>query len=58
MACTHEGTKVNIQSTIFDCPNHGARFSSSGAVTNGPATRALAQRTVTVDAALQTLTVT
>jgi hypothetical protein len=30
MACTHEGTKVNIQGQIFDCQNHGARFSSSG----------------------------
>ena len=57
MACTHEGTKVNIQGTIFDCPNHGARYNSSGAVTNGPATRALAQRTVAFDATLQMLTV-
>jgi cytochrome b6-f complex iron-sulfur subunit len=57
MACTHEGTKVNIQGQIFDCPNHGARFSSSGAVTNGPATRALAQRTVAFDQSLQTLTI-
>jgi cytochrome b6-f complex iron-sulfur subunit len=57
MACTHEGTKVNIQGTIFDCPNHGARFNSSGAVTSGPANRALAQRTVVYDPANQTLTI-
>ena len=57
MACTHEGTKVNIVGQIFDCPNHGARFTGTGAVSNGPATRALAQRTVVYDATLGTLTV-
>lgn len=57
MACTHEGTKVNIQGQIFDCPNHGARFSSNGNVTNGPATRALAQRTVVFDPTAQTLSI-
>lgn len=57
MACTHAGTKVNIQGQIFSCPNHGARFSSTGAVTNGPATRSLAQLTVVYDATLGTITV-
>jgi cytochrome b6-f complex iron-sulfur subunit len=57
MACTHEGTKVNIVGQIFDCPNHGARFASNGDVTNGPATRPLAQRTVAYDATQQTLTI-
>jgi len=57
MACTHEGTKVNIIGTTFDCPNHGARFSSTGAVTLGPANRALAQRTLSYDAATDTITV-
>lgn len=57
MACTHDGTKVNIQGQIFNCPNHGARFSNTGAVTNGPANRPLAQRAVAFDAAAQTLTI-
>jgi cytochrome b6-f complex iron-sulfur subunit len=57
MACTHEGTKVNIIGQIFDCPNHGARFASNGAVTNGPATRPLASRTVVYDPTQQTLTI-
>jgi cytochrome b6-f complex iron-sulfur subunit len=57
MACTHQGTKVNIIGQSFNCPNHGARFASNGAVTNGPATQALAHRTVTYDATLQTLTI-
>ena len=42
-ACTHEGTTVQFQSSNnnFRCPNHGAVFSASGAVVNGPATKAL-----------------
>lgn len=42
-ACTHEGTSVQFQgaNNRFFCPNHGATFSTNGAVTNGPATRAL-----------------
>ncbi|WP_035673584.1 ubiquinol-cytochrome c reductase iron-sulfur subunit [Flavobacterium sp. 83] len=44
-ACTHEGTSVNYNSSgnKFVCPNHGAQFSSTGAVTLGPATRSLTQ---------------
>ena len=57
MACTHEGTKVNIIGQAFDCPNHGARFNSTGAVTLGPANRALTQRTVAYDATTDTVTV-
>ena len=39
-ACTHEGTTVNYNSANnnFVCPNHGAKFSSTGMVTLGPAT--------------------
>ena len=57
MACTHEGTKVNIVGKIFDCPNHGARFNSTGGVTLGPANRALNQRTLAYDATTDTITV-
>ncbi len=57
MACTHQGTKVNIVGQIFDCPNHGARYDSTGAVTLGPATRALVSRTLVYDAAAATVTV-
>lgn len=43
--CTHEGTTVNYSSAgnNFICPNHGAQFSSTGAVTRGPASSNLAQ---------------
>jgi cytochrome b6-f complex iron-sulfur subunit len=41
--CTHEGGLVNYRSAQedFQCPNHGARFSTSGAVLAGPATKPL-----------------
>lgn len=42
-ACTHEGTTVVWQAgnDRFFCPNHGSTFSTTGAVTNGPAGSAL-----------------
>jgi cytochrome b6-f complex iron-sulfur subunit len=42
-ACTHEGTGVNYRSSQKDflCPNHGARFSTTGAVLEGPAKNSL-----------------
>lgn len=42
-SCTHESYTLTYQSanSRFYCPNHGATFSESGAVTNEPATRAL-----------------
>ncbi len=38
-SCTHEGTSVNYNANgnNFSCPNHGAKFSSAGVVTQGPA---------------------
>ena len=50
-ACTHEGANVQYQSNNnrFYCPRHGATFSNTGAVTNGPASTALKQYTVTVN---------
>lgn len=57
MACTHQGTKVNIVGQQFLCPNHGSRFTSSGVAVNPPATQPLVSRTVSVDAGAQTLTV-
>jgi cytochrome b6-f complex iron-sulfur subunit len=38
-SCTHEGTNVNYNASgnNFICPNHGAQFSSTGMVTQGPA---------------------
>lgn len=42
-ACTHQGTSVVFQANNqrFFCPNHGSTFSTTGAVTGGPAPTAL-----------------
>jgi cytochrome b6-f complex iron-sulfur subunit len=42
-ACTHQGTTINyvVGSGSFQCPTHGSRFSTTGAVINGPAARSL-----------------
>jgi nitrite reductase/ring-hydroxylating ferredoxin subunit len=42
--CTHEGATCEYESAQSDiyCPRHGATFSLVGAVTQGPATKALA----------------
>lgn len=49
-ACTHEGTNVNYNATgnNFICPNHGAQFSSTGSVTQGPAKTNLTQYKTTL----------
>jgi cytochrome b6-f complex iron-sulfur subunit len=50
-ACTHQGTQL-----VYDAPNkrlycnsHGSTFSTSGAVTNGPASSALTTYKVTLN---------
>lgn len=42
-ACTHQGTTVEFQPGVnnFFCPNHGSRFSTTGAALNGPASTPL-----------------
>jgi len=40
--CTHESCTISgFASSQFVCPCHGSRFTTAGAVANGPATRAL-----------------
>jgi cytochrome b6-f complex iron-sulfur subunit len=38
-ACSHEGVNVQFQSSSnrFHCPGHGANFTTTGTVQNGPA---------------------
>jgi len=39
--CTHLGCIVSISDTGFSCPCHGSRYDQDGAVTGGPAPKAL-----------------
>jgi cytochrome b6-f complex iron-sulfur subunit len=55
-ACTHAGTTVVFQNGgKFYCPNHGAEFNTSGAVTKGPATKSLKKYTVAVSGTILTI---
>ena len=49
--CTHTGCTRDwtFPNNEFQCNCHGSRFSTSGAVTNGPAASALARRSVIQD---------
>lgn len=49
--CTHQQTSVQFQSATssFKCPNHGAEFNSTGAVTLGPATANLTKYNTTLN---------
>jgi cytochrome b6-f complex iron-sulfur subunit len=49
-ACTHQSTSVQFQgaNNRFYCPNHGATFSTTGSVTNGPASSSLKEYAVTI----------
>ena len=49
-SCTHQGTNVNYDASgnDFVCPNHGAKFSSTGVVTNGPASKNLTSYNTTL----------
>jgi cytochrome b6-f complex iron-sulfur subunit len=55
--CPHAGSLVNQSGTGFLCPNHGARFSNTGAWTGGQSTSNLRSYPTTYDAAAGTITV-
>ena len=57
LVCTHEGTTVNLTSSGFLCPNHGARFSSAGVWQGGQVTSNLKSLPATFNAAAGTVTV-
>lgn len=58
--CTHQSCTVNYSTAANDleCPCHGARFGTDGAVKMGPATSPLAKYTTAYDAATDTVTIT
>lgn len=51
VACTHQGTSIRYVASQnqFVCPLHGSIFTTTGAVVQGPATKALKQYTVAVN---------
>jgi len=56
--CTHEACVVTgFSGGRYTCPCHGSQYTTSGAVINGPATRALAQFPTQVSGTTLTFTV-
>lgn len=58
VACTHQGTAINFSAATnnFVCPNHGSTFSTSGAVTQGPASSALQKYNISIAGNIMTVT--
>lgn len=58
VACTHEGTSINYNAAAgkFICPNHGSTFTTTGAVTLGPAGTALKQYNIAIAGSTMTVT--
>lgn len=58
MICPHAGYRpINITSTGFRCPNHGAIFAADGNWTGGQRTRDLQSYPVVYNAGAETLTI-
>lgn len=58
VACTHEGTSIayNAPQGKFICPNHGSTFSTTGAVTLGPAASNLKTYNIAIAGNIMTVT--
>lgn len=57
-ACTHEACAITASTNgQFLCPCHGSRFTTDGAVLNGPANRSLAQYATSLTGTQLTFTV-
>jgi cytochrome b6-f complex iron-sulfur subunit len=49
MVCSHQGATINVNGSGFLCPNHGARFGSTGLWQGGQGTSSLATYKATYD---------
>lgn len=58
LVCTHQGSTVNITGAGFLCPNHGARFSSTGVWQGGQVTTNLHSLPSSYDAVAGTVSIT
>lgn len=58
LICPHNGCTVSITGSAFQCPCHGARFSSTGTWTGGQRTTNLRSLTTSYDSATGVLTIT
>lgn len=50
MACTHQGTELQVFGNTLECPAHGSEFNNRGEVENGPAEKNLHTFPVNVEA--------
>ncbi|HEY0780556.1 MAG TPA: Rieske (2Fe-2S) protein [Gemmatirosa sp.] len=57
LVCPHQGTTLDVTSSGFHCPNHGATFNSTGAWVGGQRTSSMSSLPATYDAAAGTLTI-
>ena len=48
MECSHQGAELQVFGSKLQCPAHGSEFTNNGAVSNGPADKALRTFPVTV----------
>ena len=55
--CPHQGTTVNVLSSGFYCPNHGAQFDATGTWIGGQRTSSLMSYPTSYDAATGVLTI-
>jgi Rieske Fe-S protein len=55
--CPHQGTTINVLTSGFQCPRHGATFNSSGQWIGGQPTSNLVSYPVAYDSTTATLTI-